>query len=92
MKVTRAAAATLIRNSKGRFFSVKFVKKNGEVREMNARLGVKKGVTGKGQSYNPAEHDLITAFDVVKENFRMINIATIQKLSTNNEEYEVIND
>lgn len=90
MKINREQAASLIRNSKGKFFGVQFIKKNGEVRDMNARLGVKKGVTGKGLKYNPAEHDLITAFDMVKQNFRMINIATITKLSCGTIEYDVV--
>ena len=57
---------------------------------MNARLGVKKGVTGAGMKYNPAEHDLITAFDVVKDNFRMINVRTLQRLTLEGETYEIV--
>jgi hypothetical protein len=90
MKISRTAAQTLIRRSKGKFFGVTFVKKNGEVREMNARLGVKKGVTGAGMKYNPAEHDLITAFDVAKNNFRMINVRTLQRLSLEGQTYEIV--
>jgi hypothetical protein len=47
---------------KGRLFTVTFRKRTtGELRVMRARLGMKKGLTGRGQSYNPADYNLITA-------------------------------
>ena len=42
MKISKAKAKDLINASKGKFFSVAFTKKNGELREMNCRKGVKK--------------------------------------------------
>lgn len=36
----------------GKFFTVTFIKKDGTIRKMNARLGVTKGLTGKGMAYN----------------------------------------
>lgn len=89
MKIDRKQALSLIKNSQGRFFGVRFKKKNGEQREMNARLGVKKGVTGKGLKYNPADYDLLTAYDRQKEQYRMINLATISRLTLDKQTYEV---
>jgi len=62
------------------FFSVHFIKKNGDLRKMVCRLNVKKGVKGVGMSYNPVEKGLLCVFDVQKEGFRMINLDTIQHI------------
>ena len=37
----------MIKSTKGKFFSVTFIKKDGSVRKMTARLGVRKGINGK---------------------------------------------
>lgn len=56
----------LILSTKGRFFTVVFLKKDGEPRVMVCRTGVKKGLTGKGMSYNPLEKNLLPVYDVIK--------------------------
>lgn len=63
------------------FFSVHFIKKDGSLRKMVARLNVKKGVKGIGMAYNPTEKGLLCVFDVQKQAFRMINIRTIRYLN-----------
>lgn len=68
------------------FFSVHFIKKNGELRKMVARLGVQKGVKGVGMSYNPTDKGLLCVYDVQKQAFRMINIRTIQFLQIKKEQ------
>ena len=62
------------------FFSVEFIKKNGELRKMVARLGVKKGVKGVGLSFDPTAKRLLCVYDVQKQGFRMIRIDTIQSI------------
>jgi hypothetical protein len=89
MKINRTQALGLIKTFKGQYFGVTFVKKNGDVRQMNARLGVKKGVTGEGMKYDPAAKQLITAFDQQKKDFRMINLKTLSKLTIAGSTYEV---
>jgi len=49
-----------------RMFSVTFIKKDGSLRRMVARLGVRKG--------------LMVVFDMHKKEFRMINLNTIVEL------------
>ena len=90
MKISRAKALKLIKASNGKTFGVGFIKKNGEQRNMNARLGVKKGVIGVGMKYDPSEHDLITAFDMKNDGFRMINLNTLFRLSTKKKTYEIV--
>jgi len=76
-----------IRNeAEGTIFSVEFIKKDGSLRKMVARLGVKKGVKGVGMAYNPTEKGLLPVYDMQKLAFRMIVIDTIQKLQIRGEQ------
>lgn len=67
----------LIKSTKGKIFSVDFVKSDGTSRHMVARLGVSKGVNGRGLAFEPKSHDLIVAWDTVKRSHRMIPINRI---------------
>jgi hypothetical protein len=71
-----------------KIFTVSFIKKDGTIRIMNARRGVKKGVKGVGMSYNPTEKDLIVVFDMQKESFRMINAKTILEIKADKKVYK----
>jgi len=73
----------LIKGTKGKFFSVEFVKKDGSVRKMTARLGVRKGITGKGLAFNPAEKDLMVVWATDRKKHRMINLKTINAIKFN---------
>ena len=75
-----------IQKAENTIFSVKFLKKDGSVRKMVARLNVKKGVNGKGMAYNPIEKGLLPVFDMEKQGFRMINLKTILDLKIKGEE------
>ena len=66
-----------IKKTNGRIFSVTFVKKDGSVRKMTARLGVKKDLKGVGLKFNPSERSLVVVFDMHKRAYRMINLQTI---------------
>jgi len=61
----------------GKIFTVEFVKKDGTVRKMNARLGVKKHLKGGSLAFDPSERNLLPVFDMQKEGYRMINASTI---------------
>ena len=75
-----------IQKSEGTIFSVEFIKKDGSVRQMNARLGVKKGVKGTGMAYNPIEKGLLPVYDMANNGFRMVNLNTVTKLQIKGEE------
>ena len=66
-----------IKKTNGRIFSVTFVKKDGTIRKMTARLGVKKDLKGVGLKFNPSERSLVVVFDMHKRAYRMINLQTI---------------
>ena len=83
----------LIKEAKGRFFSVVFVKKDGSIRKMLCRKGVqnwtdesgiKQTVKGTGK---PRPEHLITVWDCHKKNFRCFNINTVLSLRVNGVQY-----
>lgn len=71
MKITTNEAAQLIRGSKGKLFRITFEKRKapGAIRHMTARVGVwnPRYVKGEGQKFNPADHNLLTVFEFVRE-------------------------
>ncbi len=71
----------MIRSFKGDIFSAEFVKKDGSIRRMVARTGVKKGVVGTG-SPNGLNTTAIRVFDMEKGAFRQINLATVRWIKT----------
>ena len=92
--------------AQGTIFRVTFVKRTtGEVRNMRARLGVKRGVTGVGMAYNPKSKNLMACYDVqkaqemkaqgldeveaAKKSYRMINLDDILSLKVGGVAYSV---
>ena len=64
----------------GKIFSVVFTKKDGTIRKMVARLGVRKHLKGGELKYDAASNNLLPVFDMEKEEYRMINVSTIQEI------------
>ena len=89
-RISRKEALEKLYASNGRIFHVIFTKKNGEVRRMTARLGVHKGVIGKGMRYDPLERGLLPVFDMDRADWRMVNLKTLRRLSVDHERYQVI--
>ena len=80
--MNQEAAEGLIDGMKnGRIFSVRFVKKDGTVRDMICRKGVKKGVKGTGAGWGEGSmKPLRTVFDMRKAGFRTIPTDRILRL------------
>ena len=92
--ISKDEAKRLIKDTKGKFFTVTFVKKDGTIRVMNARLGVKAYLKGGELPYNPEEKGLIPVWDPVAHKatgngYRMISINTISALKIGSNEYKV---
>jgi len=66
---------SLIENSNGTFVTVTFVKKNGEQRVLNGRMGVTAGLKGGKSTIDPTK--FITIYDVKAGGYRSINRETI---------------
>lgn len=79
---------TWIRREAGsKFFSVRFRKRDGTMRDMVCRLGVRKDITGNGMSYDPADYNLLCVRDVHKKAFRMVNLDTLERIRINGYTY-----
>lgn len=66
----------------GKFFTIKFIKKNGDLRELNGRLGVKKHLKGGELKYNPSKLNYIIVYDVVNKGYRTVNVDTVTELNS----------
>mgnify|MGYP000394956649 CR=1 FL=1 len=88
-RISRKKALEKLYESAGRIFYAEFIKKDGSLRRMTARLGVHKGVTGKGMRYDPLERGLLPVYDMDKADWRMINLNTLRRLSVDHERYLV---
>lgn len=63
-----------------KIFNIEFIKANGSIRTMNARLGVSKGVKGTGK--RKPDH-LITVFDMNANAFRCFNSDSVLRIKCN---------
>lgn len=73
--------------STGGIFNVRFYKKDGSARSINARFGVRKGVTGVGLKYDPALHGNVIVFSMNDNGFRTIHLNSIYRIKFNGQEY-----
>lgn len=87
--IKKEKAKELIEKSKNKIFTAEFIKKNGEHRLMNARLGVSKGLkeNARPSPYDPSKYGLIRVYDMQIQNYRMINVNTLLKLNINKTKY-----
>jgi hypothetical protein len=77
--ISQTEAATMIRNSGGKFFGVTFVKRGDRKkmgntpyerlprRNLTGRTGVRQDVTGAGKKFNDRDHNLLTVREFVVE-------------------------
>lgn len=81
----------------GKIFTVEFYKRgNGELRKMNCRRGVQKGVKGVGLAFDPKAKNLLVVYDMQKINegsdekgaFRMINLSDLKTLKMDGASYD----
>lgn len=74
--------------SNRRIFSAVFTKKDGSERVMVGRLGVKKGLTGAGLKFSPAEKGLLGVYDMHNRGYKFINWNTLKRVRANGKEFE----
>lgn len=72
-----------------KIFSVVFEKKDGTLREMVCRLGVKKHLKGGELTYDPEDKNYLVVFDMQSEGYRTININTLKKIKFEGVTYEI---
>ena len=89
-RITIENATKLIKSTNGAIFAVEFTKSNGAVRVMTCRLGVSKGLKGKGLAFAPSDYDLLTVYDMTKRAYRMIRLNTLKRITVDGASYGVI--
>lgn len=67
----------LIKANQDKIFSVEFIKKDGTLRKMTAKLGVTKHLRGGGKNTCDTYDHLVTVFDMEKKAYRNINVNTL---------------
>lgn len=95
MKTTNAisrdrAAEYISRETSGLIFTAHFVKKDGTIRTMNCRTGVKVGVTGAGMRYDPRKFNMLPVYDMRNRGWRMLTLSTLISFNIHGETFIVV--
>lgn len=83
----RRAAEFLWNETEGRIFSVYFRKKDGTMREMTCRRGVKRHLRGGSLPYDPKVRNLLPVFDMSAEDYRVVNLSTLVSFNIGGETF-----
>ena len=75
----------------GRIFNVTFVKQNGEIRRMNARLGVRKNLKGTGLKYDAEARGNLIVYSMSDKGYRTIKLGNVLKIKCNGNVYTSLN-
>ena len=79
----------IIENTKGRFFKATFTKKDGTIRQMVARTGVKAHLKGGAVKYDGGRY--ISVYDVQSKGYRLINKETLREVKFGGKTYNLNN-
>lgn len=77
-QLTKTAALQIIRS--GKFFSCEFKKRDGSIRKMTARSGVKKHLKGGTPSYSASDLGLVTVYEM-GTGYRSIPVYNLLKVN-----------
>ena len=83
----REMLRNLIKATNSMFFTITWIKKNGEERTMTVKDGVESKLAlpkGQGSNNQEAYSNLITLFDVQAGHYKSVNLDTVTKLSCGN--------
>lgn len=87
-KRTVKTLEAFLRASEGQIFNVEFIKRtDGQLRKMNARIGVVKHLKGGTKKYDDTAKKLLTVFDMAKAAYRSIPLDSITYAKVNGVEY-----
>ena len=67
----------------GRIFSITFEKADGTVKTINAGLGVRKHLNGKGMRYVPENYNLMVLWSMTDKGYRAIKRDKIKSIKSN---------
>ena len=66
-----------------RIFSITFEKADGTVKTINARLGVRKHLNGKGMRYVPENYNLMVLWSMTDKGYRAVKRDKIKSIKSN---------
>jgi len=82
MNINERLQMILDAGARGRFFTVKFIKRsNNQKRVMNCRLGVQKHLRGGEKSYSDSEKQLVTVYDLQAKGYRAIALEGLLEIN-----------
>ena len=87
--ITKDKAAEMLQETNGKFFTAIFIKKDGSSRTINARLKVKKHLTGGSLKYEPSNYSLLPCYDLKAEGYRMVNLKTLKQIKINQKTFKI---
>jgi hypothetical protein len=88
--IKRENLKDFINSNKGKIMTIVFRKKDGTIRTLNTRTGVRSNITGKGLSYDPEKYGYLILWDLAKRGYRTVTLDTIEKVKANRETYPVV--
>jgi hypothetical protein len=86
----RRATEFLQSETEGRIFSAYFRKKDGSMRQMTCRRGVKAHLSGGDLPYDPKAKLLLPVFDMQIEEYRMVNLASLVSFNIGGETFILV--
>ena len=86
--INKSQAIKMIKSDGGRFFGVKFTKKDGTPRTMNCKRVVKAAIKGTGKS-KPSNDHIIPVYSNNDRGYRSFDIDRLISLKMGGEEYIV---
>jgi len=88
--IARERASVFLWNeTQGRIFTAYFRKRDGTMREMKCRRGVKRHLAGGELPYDAKRRNLLPVFDMTKREYRMVNLATLVSFNVSGETFIV---
>ncbi len=90
MTIARTKLVKFLDMTKGKIFTAIFTKKDGTLRKMNCRKGVKAFTQGGVNRVVQMSNDYITVFDMKIHEYRTLNLGTVISVKFKGEEYQII--
>jgi len=87
--IGKIEAATLIKGTNGKIFSATFTKKDGEERLLTGKLKNEVKAKGKKPAPDVSALGMIRVYDMVGNQWRMLNLQTISKIKAGGKVYNV---
>lgn len=78
-----------LKTTKGKTISIAYRKKNGTLRLLNTRTGVRSNITGAGLKYNPDDFGYIILWDLQKNGYRTVDLDTIERVKAGGQIYNI---